>query len=411
VKPFLLLLLISTQVFAVETPPQSTPSPADNDGPSVVNRLMGYAMDIGLMDDEEGGTNYVNDSLIEQARREALEGVALGLGGGIQGSGLCSVTPGSSRGNSDAVRGARLLMATMYQSCEAPNITISNTHRSASSPVGGRPRTLSDRSRVSRYNNYNPYLANRSSVRNGCFNVLEQPPIYGYGAKPSISSGTINLHQNQARSPRCGGRGKSGVDCTSQPVSAIDCSGFITGALRRMGLKMNPNEEFNPGMINTSALNREANNSNSCLGFVQADRNFSIAPGDIINIGSNHVIMVDEVGEDPLGLKRHARNNTCNRLTKADFDFKFMHSGAAAHFGVARLNASHPEMSGFMSTLEVKVRAACNRIRNGTTVALAQSSASNGLSVFRHAGEDKPGCKGEPEVFENEGCVSGCGIL
>ncbi|MBH46830.1 MAG: hypothetical protein CME71_01525 [Halobacteriovorax sp.] len=405
-KTIFYILFLSLNAQAIE-PPESTPSPTEET--SMVNRLMGYAMDIGLME-EEGNTNYVDDSIIEIARSEAMQAVARSSRG-IRGTGACLAAPGSANSSNDAVRGARLLMATMYQSCEAPNITISNSLNSRSSPVGGRPRTLSDRSRVSRYNAYNPYLANRSSVRNGCFNVLEQPPIYGYGAKPSISNNTISLHDNQARRPRCGGTGKSGVACSSQPVSAIDCSGFITGALRRMGLKMNPREEFNPGMINTAAFNREASTSNSCLDFIEADRNISIVPGDIINIGSNHVIMVDEVGDDPLGLKRHSRNNTCGRLSKSDFDFKFLHSGAAAHFGVARLNATHPEMSGFMSTLEVKVRQACNQIRNGSTTTLAQSSNARGLSVIRHAGDSKPGCKGEPEVFENEGCVSGCGIL
>lgn len=405
---FLMTLFISSSLFAVEVDPTDPPGSTEDPGvfSRLVNRTMAYAQDLGFFS-EEGSTDYIAEDAFEVAAREAAE-TTRAVRSGLMGTGQCLIQQlNDSVTNPESVRGARLLMATMYQSCEAPNITVSNTSRARSSPVSGKPRSLRNQNVVARYNSFNPYLANRSSVRNGCFNVLEQPPIYGYGAKPSTSGGVINLHQNQARRPACR---SSGVACNSQPVSAIDCSGFITGALRRMGLNLRPGMEFNPGMINTSAFNREASRNDSCLNFINASQAFSIVPGDIINVGGNHVIMVDEIGQDPLGLQKHARNNTCGSLSKDDFDFKFLHSGAAANLGLGRLDASHPEMSNFMSLLEVKTRVACNEIRNGSNTILA-SSSGNGLSVIRHAGNSKPGCKGEPEVFENEGCVSGCGIL
>src|SRR5690606_22167465 len=122
----------------------------------------------------------------------------------------------------------------------------------------------------------------------GCFDVLKQPPIYGYGAKPGVSRGVINLHENQATRPHCV---TSGVSCRSEPVSGIACSGFVTSAMRRMGINMFPGEKFHPDNINTAGLNASAGRRNSCLRFTEATKDISIVPGDIINIGSNHVIM------------------------------------------------------------------------------------------------------------------------
>lgn len=375
--------------------------------PGMVGRIMGWARDIGLVR-EESDTRKIPDPIMNQIILESIEMANRMAAETLSRAKACMEHYNELKTAPDSLKGARQLMATMYQSCQAPNIVVPNTANMNASPVGGQPRHLRNRNMVSRYLNYNPYLANRASVAPGCFDVLKQPPIYGYGAKPGIRGGSINLHENQATRPHCV---TSGVSCRSQPVSGIDCSGFVTGALRRMGLNMFPGEKFIPDNINTAALNTNARRSNSCLRFTEANKDISIVPGDIINIGSNHVIMVEKIGSDPLGLKKHLRNNTCGRLSKNDFDFEFLHSGALAHFGVARVHSSHPEMTGFMESLEVKVRQACNNIKNRNKSVLARSTVSNGLSVFRHAGDSIRGCKGEPEKFANEDCVSGCGYL
>lgn len=380
---------------------------ARDDKPGFISRIMGWARDIGLVR-EESDTRKIPDPIMNQIILESIEMANKMAKEALVRARACMEHLNELKQAPEPLKGARQLMATMYQSCQAPSIVVPNTANMNASPVGGKPRHLRNRDMVSRYLNYNPYLANRSSVAPGCFDVLKQPPIYGYGAKPGISGGKINLHENQAVRPHCV---TSGVSCRSQPVSGIDCSGFVTGALRRMGLNMFPGEKFHPDNINTAALNTNARRRNSCLRFTEADKDVSIVPGDIINIGSNHVIMVEKIGPDPLGLKKHLRNNSCGRLSKNDFDFEFLHSGALAHFGVARVHSSHPEIAGFMESLEVKVRQACNNIKNRRTSVLARSTASNGLSVFRHAGASIAGCKGEPEEFANESCVSGCGYL
>jgi hypothetical protein len=311
-----------------------------------------------------------------------------------------------------AAQGARIFMATMYQSCEAPEITVPDSLSVKMSPVSkSKSRSLPSKKAIEKYRQFNPYLAHGQEEKEGCFPVQDNPPIYGYGAKATMNkSGEINLHRNQAAKGICGDRlGKSGVSCSSKPVTAIDCSGLILASLKRMGLKMKPNEDHHPAKTGTAGLASIAGSKNSCFEYVKASEDKSIDVGDIINIGSNHVVMVDEVGPDPLGIKKHMANNSCRNISVKDFDFKFIHSGALGHLGVARVNATHPEIAGFMQRLAVKAQAACNNLKKEKELKIATSKGS-GISVFRHLGEKKKGCKGEPTAFENESCIEGCRI-
>lgn len=414
IKTLITVLMITPfSVFAVDPTSAAGAAPQTDPDPGAIARFISTAMyETGLSQAEEDDTRRLTNEARNNALRQAAETSNRIIGGALRaGRGECFADPIESIGVPKALQGARLLMATIYQNCEAPTIELTNDIIPFNNPVeklrrGGR--TLRTTSRIQDYANFNPYLSGRSSVREGCFDVMAQPPIYGYGAKPSISNGVINLHQNQAASPQCR---TSGVSCNSQPVTAIDCSGFVTGALRRMGLNLNTNEQANPSMINTSGLNRNSGNPNSCLQYVQADRNNSIQPGDILNVGANHVIMVDEVGDDPLGIERHAREGTCNRIGVRDFDIKFLHSGALEHVGVAKVSSSHPEIEGFLENFVVMAQTTCNHVRNNRVVPIAESSTERGISILRHVGEEKPGCVGEPERFQNEECVEGCGLI
>lgn len=415
--------VLSFSVFGVDPTevPTATATPKPEEGmfSNLANRAFAYMEDLGLVESDE--VVPITAEEIEMERRAALSAMEnanrnVSRINTMQGLEVCNAldlnrTSPAVDTNNDAAVGIRLALATMYQSCEAPTITIPNTLRSRQSPVSGRPRSLMNRARVSSYRNFNPYLANRSSVRNGCFNVLAQPPIYGYGAKPATNGGEIQFHRDQSSRPLCGGERRSGVSCSSQPVSAIDCSGLVTGALRRMGLNIKPNEKFDPANINTTGLNDATVEGGSCLALASISPEISIVPGDILNKGGNHVVMVDEVGDDPLGIKRHVRNNSCRSLSVNDFDFKFIHSGAIGSLGVARVDAKHSEISNFMSNLAIKAMVACNSIRNGERNVLLGGGSGSAFSVIRHKGDSAPGCKGEPEAFENEECVSQCGIM
>lgn len=311
-----------------------------------------------------------------------------------------------------AARGARLLMATMYQSCEAPFITIPNTLSVKQSPVSkGRDRSIRGNRNLEKYKKFNPYLANRKEPKNGCFKIEDQPPIYGYGAKATVNkNGAINLHRNQAARGICGHKlGRSGVGCSSKPASGIDCSGLILASLSRMGLNMEQWDEHHPGETGTSGLASIAGKKNSCFEYVKAGTQKSLDVGDIINIGNNHVVMVDEVGADPLGIKKHLARGTCKQISVRDFDFRFIHSGALGHLGVARVDATHPEIAGFLQPLAVKAQAACYKMKTKGDQVIANSTGS-GLSVFRHVGDKKSGCKSKENKFENEECVDGCNI-
>lgn len=388
----------------------------EDSGFSRMSRSISSAMyDLGLSRRDEDDTRRASRAALRSAAEQAVRMTTTTINGSLTSPGSgCTVDVGVDYLHSPlALQGARLLMATMYQSCEAPTIEVPMSYTDFSSPVqrSGRARTLANSSRVRDYNEFNPYLANRGSTRPGCFNVMNQPPVYGYGAKPSVSDGLIDLHEDQANASNCGsGAGKNGISCNSRPVSAIDCSGFIVGAMRRMGLNLTVGEKPHPGFVNTSRFNEAAGEANSCLNFVSATADSSISPGDFLNVGANHIVMVEEVGEDPLGIKRHLQAGTCNRIGVDDFDFKFLHSGALAHIGVAKVDAKHPEIEGFMERFVIMAQRTCNRLRSNSSSAIAANSSSNGISILRHAGDEKPGCIGERERFKNEECIDGCGI-
>lgn len=396
---------------------EATPDNNESMFSSLARSISSSMYDLGLSRRDQDDTRRVSRQALRLAAQQAIQSTSGIVNGALAAPGSgCNIDVGSDYINSPpALQGARLLMATMYQNCEAPTIEVPMSYTDFSSPVqrSRGARILPNNTRVRNYNDFNPYLSNRSSTRPGCFDVMSQPPIYGYGAKPTISDGEIDLHRNQATSAaNCGsGVGKNGIACSSRAVSAIDCSGFIVGAMRRMGLNLTVGEKPHPGFVNTSKFNEAAGEADSCIQFVSASADSSISPGDLLNVGANHIVMVEEVGEDPLGIKKHLAQGTCGQIGVEDFDFKFLHSGALAHIGVAKVDARHPEIDGFMSRFAVRAQQACNNLRSNPSSPIAVSTErSGGISILRHAGKEKPGCVGEPERFKNEECIDGCGI-
>ena len=64
-----------------------------------------------------------------------------------------------------------------------------------------------------------------------------------------------------------------------------------------------------------------------------------------------------------------------------------------------------------MSNLAIKAMVACNSIKNGSRSVVLGGGSGSAFSIIRHKGDKVDGCKGEPEAFDNEGCVSQCGIM
>lgn len=303
--------------------------------------------------------------------------------------------------------GARRVIATMYQTCKALDPVIDGTFaiNNNVSRDSRRKRSLSNAT-IPTYLRMNPFSRDRETPPGpGCFDIADKPPVYGYGAKPSSNSTSISVTTNQAVSGKCG---PNGISCGSHAIQSVDCSGFIAAALATQGLRLKAGQDFNPAWFSTSYFASAAKERNSCFADVPISAGISIMPGDIVSYANNHVIMIDEVGEDPLGIKKYsAEGRNCNDIHYRDFDFTYMHSGSIGNYGPARVSSKyHQRVPGtIFKTLRVKAIEACRAIKTGA--AAAKVSQGN-FGVIRHRGNAVEGCVGSPKPLEGEQCIEGC---
>lgn len=303
--------------------------------------------------------------------------------------------------------GGRRVLATMYQSCRALDPVIDGTFAVDNnvSRDSRRKRLLSNAT-IPTYLRMNPFSRDREVPPGpGCFDITDKPPVYGYGAKPTSNSSSVNVTLNQAVSGKCG---PNGISCSSHAIQSVDCSGFVAAALATQGLRLKAGQDFNPAWFSTSYFASAAKQRNSCFADVPISNGVSIMPGDIISYSNNHVIMIDEVGDDPLGIKKYsADGRNCNDIHYRDFDFTYMHSGSIGNYGPARVSSKyHQRVPGtIFKTLRVKAIEACRAIKSGA--AAAKISQGN-FGVIRHRGNAVDGCVGNPKPLEGEQCVASC---
>ncbi len=225
----------------------------------------------------------------------------------------------------------------------------------------------------------------------------------------------------------------------------LDCSGFISTALLASGARLYPSDHSNATMPNAATSNFETiqKDSKSCIEKVSIDKNSSIKPGDMLNLAlinrpkgnkhksRAHIVMIDTVGSDPLGINNAAKNGAagCNQITADDFDFTFIHSTSGL------FNLSSPvkykkknisQMTGvrrdqakllpsIMRTNLTKIaKTHCLGIvkyKNGNqsqSIGL-DSGLKYNLSLLRHKGDKNPKCMFTPvpNLLE-ERCVNDC---
>lgn len=258
-------------------------------------------------------------------------------------------------------QGARKLLATMFQSCDALNsestlqVVDGEVKQGALRGVmnyangGQRTRRITDKDE---YISTHPILSqlkakNESGLfppaGESCKDPLTHPPVYGYGTKTYENDND----QLDFTDPALG-LGAEKLDGDIKP-SAIDCSGLVVAALMSQGLKVQPNRpsdnsvfQHSTGMFRGTA---NAPSANTCINHARFMGQESIQAGDIINFGGSHIVMVDAIGEDPLGINAAVTANDCNSITVDDFDFSYIHSGAmggsnAANIGPSRVHIS-----------------------------------------------------------------------
>lgn len=311
-----------------------------------------------------------------------------------------------------AAIGARKLLASYYQSCSAldkaidqntPRLRGVETVRSYGAQkgvAGGKLRRL--------YNTQS-YVESHSILKDlkndpqypgpQCRDVTQQPPLYGYGSTAVARGGELKIFQAGA-----------GVVRSSEPSAAIDCSDFISVALASQGLKTGfktpPYER-----LTTTGFAQRMKAKNSCLAPSVVSPDDPIRPGDMINLSGSHIVMVDSVGSDPMGIDKHLRSNSCDKITPKDFNFTYIHSGAIKNsYGPSRVKASMHRSGVMWTSMALVARKLCvqkSRDQNGYLDSKALGLSSR-MSLIRHK-THVPECVGEKSMkIEGEQCISGC---
>lgn len=315
-----------------------------------------------------------------------------------------------------AIEGLHRVLATAYQSCDVlqaepvssktPSLqgikVFSETHKSGR----GRQRVYQD---IQKIFQTNPYYALNTPIREGCFDNATQPLIYDFGGKPNTTTDAnskLDLFTNAG----------SGTN-----VLGIDCSGFIFSAIARGGLKLAPNKTLKAVLVHgTSArmFKNPSKNGMTCFDSVVDIKTTTIQPGDII-ASDGHIVMVDRVGDDPLGLKRAKNAMDCNPkiLTSNGFDFVVSQSTPWKNgMGIQQSVAKDYLMSSttFQKGLVQLAQYFCQqRFKTANTTAiniepsLAAKPDLSGIDVIRHKGTTE--CLAtKPIALSYESCVDNC---
>lgn len=356
---------------------------------------------------------------------------------------------GLTIGTDPMAQGARKFLATMFQSCDALNnestlqvpvgktdeVNVPNLDGVDRRDGSGGPRRITNRSD---YVDAHPVLKQLKAKKiagdyppagESCNDATLNPPVYGYGSKAHTNSdGELELTElGPGNSGSNGARVFNGV--TPQ---AIDCSGLIAGAMAIQGLKITPQHSDGYRIHSTSMFKNTANaaTNNTCINHARFNGNNSLLTGDIINVGSSHIVMVDSVGDDPLGINAAVAAGNCEDISVSSFDFTYIHSGAmnssnTAHIGPSRVHISyHTNVTGsdrpgtMFNNLVNVAQDRCLELIQNENVAESSSYGKSGNSNFgilRHVVNDsrdaitdeiKSNCRmEEPVKLDGAECV------
>ncbi len=294
----------------------------------------------------------------------------------------------------------RYAMSVAYQSCRAldlkplssasasvEGIDVIGTHSSGN----GKKREIGDLRDVQ---NTHPYVRG-TSYGGGCFNVSESPLIYDFGGKPYTTSkdnSSFDFFRN-------GGSGTSAL--------GVDCSGFVFSAIGAAGFKLDPKKVLKAslvGGISARAYMEPAKNGMPCFEKIKVGLSGDLKSGDLI-ASSGHIVIVDKVGSDPLGVLAKTSASQCSSLDSSDFNFTVSQSSPSkGGVGINRYVASDylSTNGSFRSALESYARKACEARFKKKDVLIEGLSAQ----VVRH--KQTTECATSVLKFEHAACVENC---
>lgn len=313
------------------------------------------------------------------------------------------------------LEGALRILTSKYQTCK-----ILTNIGGSESFEGKTPAILEVWKRKNEYPNSKPNpackdsttLSNKLATRNiykSKAKVLTSPLEYSQGWRgPEIRGNNLLVHE-----------------------SATDCSSFVSGALMAVGLKMSKNSTQNNFLSTTATIESDIESGKSCFEKIEySGVDDVIRSGDVLNDSrGGHVVMVDRLGEDPLGIKKvlsplktegvaldSAKKEAaekCKMISLKDMDLTIVHSTTSkTGNGIVRETANAIQSGSAVGILVNHARYSCLRLLN-VYPQQASFNSSKGVcptcSILRHKGTKDPLCvlKEKPKV-QGEECINEC---
>ncbi len=298
------------------------------------------------------------------------------------------------------VFGAMKVVGVLYQSCEAVQLDAMNADtesaqgitRTGTHPdgIGGR-RYVTDLQALLKTHHYLKNHRQPSSV--SCFDVTQNPPIYDYGGKPNTDADRLNFFKNAG---------------SGTTVLGTDCSGFVFSSLAAAGLKIKSGVPLRPQHVHNIGSRQFRDPIGSkmdCIAPITVTASEALRPGDIVAI-NGHVLMVDDLGSDPFGLKNITDVKQCksSNISYRNFTFNILQSSPSkGGHGVNRYKVAD-------------YLAGTGTIRDGLEdYALEACFAKFGeprtpkvstLSIVRHTGTSE--CIAPEVALQNQSCFESC---
>lgn len=297
------------------------------------------------------------------------------------------------------VFGGLKVFSTAYQSCQVMHFLepMDNRHPSVRgiSIVGTHPSgtgLVREISSLSEVTQTHYYIRDYQQLDSSCHDLKHQPLIYDYGGKPAATT-QMDSRLDFFRNAGTGSR-----------ELGVDCSGYVFAAYATAGLKMRADQPLRAMQvfgINSGMIKEPARNGLSCLEKVYGE----IEPGDLIAI-SGHVVMVDEVLDDPFGIRNINSLSQCRLENFSSQSFNFIISQSSPSKGGIGLNrmlvSAYLEGSATMrNALRAHAVTACK-----AKFGVRELPNTTAGSIVRHKGTDN--CMDRPILLAREECLSSC---
>jgi len=308
-------------------------------------------------------------------------------------------TPPSQTSLNPIAWGADKSLAVAYQSCQT---ATQNPMTTATPDVQGitvlgqsGAGTIRKITGLAQFLSSNYYYQN-FNLQQGCRDIRTNPMIYNYGGKPNTTSASNSPLDFFTSS----GEGVS-------PQLGIDCSGYVFSSIATAGLRMSPGVNLKAvlvhGISSTMYMN-PAQNGMSCLQKVSMGISGTLKAGDIL-AENGHVVIIDRIGTDPLGILAVKNESACDAISSRSFDFIIAQSSSSKNgIGINKyIGSDYLNDSGAFNTgLEQYAHQACHARFANKDVAVSSSL----IQVVRHT--LTTACMQPAIPLVGESCVAQC---